>query len=225
MTVECFLTALEGGWYTTQPSQVDRFRQYRLTGEVRGSFAGDDSIFGIESTRGTPAVMQVRAVTRPTERKRGGRWRVRFFRNSLSEAVERTGATENRTALAFHEAGHSIAGAVLGLRPLKATTVPSIRGKGLQLGCVTFPEQLVGEMGAIVGAAGPLAEFMSVGGDFRLDGTDAIAVADYVGEDQSRLSDVLKTTSNLLADRWRDVQKLATRLLLEWTVDLEEAPS
>lgn len=223
MTVAAYLSTRPGGWYTPAPSRLDRFRRYELTGAVWGS--SDTDLFEIVSNRGTHAVMVVRPVTRQTERKHGGRWKVRFFPNSIEKAREYYPTAHNKTGTAFHEAGHAVIAERLGAGYKIATVEPGVLrvGSSVQLyrGVVRLTEAPDPKTSAIVALSGPLAETVATGEPLNIDGLDLLQLSEYVGDNRERLTDIHSVTGSVVAENWTTISKTAQRLILERTVTNE----
>lgn len=220
MTVEAYLNRLPGGWYPTAPSRAGRYLRYIVMGPVWGHMATD--IVELESRRGKNAVMLVRPVTRQTEKKRGSRWRVRFFSNSLEEAFEHYPGAHNRTNAAYHEAGHAVVAEKLGVPIGTATVEPggywTSEGIRLYVGQVRYSERPGPMIDAIVSLAGPVAESMLTNEELTIGGSDIIGVIKYTGKDPERQTDILKRAWGAVTSNWHEIEKLAQTLLLFRTI-------
>lgn len=222
MTVETYLSCLPGGWYPTAPSRASRYLRYSIKGPVWGHM--DTDIVELESRRGKTAVMLVRPVTRQTEKKRGGRWRVRFFSNSLEEAFKHYPCTHNRTAVAFHEAGHAVVASKLGFSykavMLETHSFFCVNGKlNQKLGSVTYADKLPRSIeNAIITIAGPLAEYSQTK-EFVVEGSDLESFHSCTKNSEQALS-AMEHARQVLLDNWDEVFKLAYKLLFLRTIHM-----
>jgi hypothetical protein len=222
MTVEAYLSRLPGGWYPTAPSRVGRYLRYTVKGSVWGSH--DTDIVEIESRRGIPAIMLLRPVSPRTARKRGGRWRTRFFSNTIEEAFKHYPYAHNRLAVAVHEAGHAVVAKKLGLQPefAELRTRPSFdRDKNPQniFGRVVFADRLPRSIeNATMTMAGPIAEY-SVTHELIVEGSDLNSFF-YCTEDSGQSRSAMKHAQQILADNWDEVIELAHELLFHRTVHI-----
>lgn len=220
MTVEAYLNRLPGGWYPTAPSRAGRYLRYMVMGPVWGHMATD--IVELESPRGKAAVMLVRPVTRQTEKKKGGRWRVRFYSNPIDKAFDHYPGAHNRTAVAYHEAGHAVVAEKLGVAIGTVTVEPGAYriSEGIReyVGQVRYSGRPDPTIDAIVSLAGPVAESILTNKELTIGGSDISGVIKYTGKDREKQTDILSRAWEAVTSNWHEIEKLAQTLLLFRTI-------
>lgn len=99
--------------YTLAPSRVRRYLNATITDNA--VIVPNGVVFELKRPRGGKSVMQVQEMSDQTTRRRGGRFRVRFFDNDLDSAKSYYWSTTDRMSVCYHEAGHAVAALGLGI--------------------------------------------------------------------------------------------------------------